>query len=216
MTRRYLTFLTALTLAVALFAPAALAGTSDDLLSLINAERSAAGLAPLSVDKTIAGHARKHTEEMLAAGTSYHTADLRGVASGWSKLGENVGRAPTVASLHHSFMSSAGHKKNVLGDYTHIGVGTGVSEHGLVFATVVFMKKKGASAPTTTTTTTPAPPVMNDPAPNAADPKPPSMPATTATTPTVGDVAVGPATEAHAAPAERSPWQANRFRPAIV
>ena len=199
MTRRYITFVTALLLAVGLFAPAVLAGPSDDLLALINTERAGAGLAALSVDRTIAAHAPRHTEEMLAAGTSYHTADLRGVASGWSKLGENVGRGPTVASLHHSFMSSSGHKKNVLGDYTHIGVGTGVSEHGLVFATVVFMKKKGADtrAPATTTTTKPAPPVMNDPAPTNDLPRPPSMPS--------DDATVGPATEAFSpAPASSS------------
>jgi hypothetical protein len=124
-------------------------------LAKINASRSANGLAPLSVDGGLRNHARVHTQDMMDAGNIYHStsAELKAAGgSGWSKLGENVGRGGTVDSLHTAFMNSPGHKANILGDYNYAGIGTGTLE-GVLYVTVVFMKKDGGS---TTTTTTPA------------------------------------------------------------
>ena len=92
---------------------------------------------------------------MIDADEIYHSSsdELKAAAgSGWSKLGENVGRGGTVDSLHKAFMDSAGHKANILGDYNYAGIGTASSD-GVLYVTVVFMKKGGGS---TTTTTAPA------------------------------------------------------------
>jgi len=130
-------------------------------LAKINASRSANGLAPLSVDGGLRNHARVHTQDMMDAGNIYHStsAELKAAGgSGWSKLGENVGRGGTVDSLHTAFMNSPGHKANILGDYNYAGIGTGTLE-GVLYVTVVFMKKGGEATTTTTapaaTTTTP-------------------------------------------------------------
>jgi len=130
-------------------------------LAKINASRSANGLAPLSVDGGLRNHARVHTQDMMDAGNIYHStsAELKAAGgSGWSKLGENVGRGGTVDSLHTAFMNSPGHKANILGDYNYAGIGTGTLE-GVLYVTVVFMKKGGGATTTTTapaaTTTTP-------------------------------------------------------------
>lgn len=124
-------------------------------LAKINASRAANGLAALSVDGGLRNHARNHTQDMIDAGEIYHSSsdELKAAAgSGWSKLGENVGRGGTVESLHKAFMNSAGHKANILGDYNYAGIGTASSD-GVLYVTVVFMKKGGGS---TTTTTAPA------------------------------------------------------------
>ena len=124
-------------------------------LAKINASRAANGLAALSVDGGLRSHARNHTQDMIDAGEIYHSSgdELKAAAgSGWSKLGENVGRGGTVDSLHKAFMASAGHKANILGDYNYAGIGTAGSD-GVLYVTVVFMKKGGGS---TTTTTAPA------------------------------------------------------------
>jgi hypothetical protein len=131
-------------------------GSENSFLSAINSSRSSAGLPPLSMDSGLRSHARKHTADMIAKGEIYHStsAELQAAAgSGWSKLGENVGRGGSVSSLHDAFMKSPGHKANILGDYNYVGIGTDTAS-GVLYVTVVFMKK-GSTA--TTTTTAPAP-----------------------------------------------------------
>lgn len=137
---------------------AADSGTEQGFLSKINAERSSRGLVTLTVDSNLRAHARNHTADMIAAGEIFHStaSELRAAAgTGWTKLGENVGRGGTVDSLHDAFMNSPSHKQNILGDYNYVGIGTGTNEDGVLYVTVVFMKK-GSTDPTTTTTTSPA------------------------------------------------------------
>jgi hypothetical protein len=128
-------------------------GTEQGFLSAINSTRASNGLGPLTMDGGLQSHARAHTADMIAAGTIFHStsAELQAAAgSGWTKLGENVGRGGTVSGLHQAFMASPGHAKNILGDYNYVGIGTD-SKEGFLYVTVVFMKKGGSSpAPTTT------------------------------------------------------------------
>lgn len=130
------------------------AGSEQGFLSEINASRAAAGLGPLKMDGGLQAHARKHTADMIAKGEIFHStsAELKAAAgSGWTKLGENVGRGGSVGSLHNAFMDSSGHRKNILGDYNYVGIGTD-SKDGVLYVTVVFMKKgETSSAPATTT-----------------------------------------------------------------
>jgi hypothetical protein len=127
--------------------------TEADFLAHINSTRSSNGLGPLSVDGGLRSHARNHTQDMMDANQIFHStsAELKAAAgSGWSKLGENVGRGGSVSSLHQAFMNSPGHRANILGEYNYVGIGTGTKD-GVLYVTVVFMQK-GA---TTTTTTSP-------------------------------------------------------------
>ena len=169
-------------------------------LAEINATRSANGLSSLSVDGGLRSHARNHTQDMIDVGNIYHSSsgELQGAAgSGWSKLGENVGRGGSVGSLHAAFLKSASHKANILGDYNYVGIGTGTS-NGVLYVTVVFMKKGSTQqtttttqAPTTTsgetTTTTKAPPPKPKPKPaQATTTTSTTIPPTTTTTLIVG------------------------------
>lgn len=162
-------------------------GSEQGFLSAINSSRSSAGLPPVSMNGSLQSHARSHTAAMIAAGEIFHSSsgELQAAAgSGWSKLGENVGRGGTVSSLHEAFMNSSGHRKNILGDYNYVGIGTDTSS-GVLYVTVVFMKKGGSSsspAPTTTappksTETTKA---SSSPSKSAATPT--TVPPTTTTT----------------------------------
>jgi len=133
-------------------------GSENSFLSKINSTRSANGLGPLKMDGGLQSHARKHTADMIAAGKIYHSSsgELQAAAgSGWTKLGENVGRGGSVSSLHQAFMDSPGHRANILGDYNYAGIGTDTSANGVLYVTVVFMKKGSTSSPTTTTTQAP-------------------------------------------------------------
>jgi hypothetical protein len=133
-------------------------GSEQAFLSAINSTRSSAGLGSLQMDGGLQAHARRHTADMIAAGEIFHSSsgELQSAAgSGWEKLGENVGRGGTVSSLHQAFLDSPAHRANILGDYNYVGIGTDTSD-GVLYVTVVFMKK-GSTAPDPTTTTTEAP-----------------------------------------------------------
>lgn len=201
--RRWVSLLLVASLATAGFALSAGAdeGTEGQFLSLINSTRAAEGLGALTVDGSLRSHARNHTQDMIAAGDIYHStsAELQAAAgSGWSKLGENVGRGGTPESLHAAFLNSPGHRQNILGDYNYVGIGTGSSD-GKLYVTVVFMKK--GSTPSTTTTTQPAPTTTSPPAtapPATASPTtvttepPPTTTTTAPTTTTTTTIVVGP------------------------
>lgn len=181
-------------------AAAADSGTESEFLSLINSTRANNGLGPLQVNGGLESHARNHTQDMIAAGEIFHSSNGELSAaggSGWTRVGENVGRGQSPSSLHSAFMDSPGHKANILGDYNYVGIGTD-SADGYLYVTVVFMKK-GETAPPTTeappATDAPAPPPQSD-APSttvasgagAANPSPvsstttTSVPTTTTTT----------------------------------
>ena len=176
------------------------AGTEGSFLSKINASRSAAGLPPMSMHSDLVPRARSHSAAMMNAGSVYHSSNLGSVTSGWEALAENVGVGPTVDSLHDAFMNSAGHRRNILGNYNHVGVGVSQSENGQLWVTMIFMRKN-APAPTTTTTT--SPPVTTT---TAAPPPPPAPTTTTAAPapapkPTTTTAAPAPKTKTTTAPA---------------
>ncbi|MGB8360938.1 MAG: CAP domain-containing protein [Acidimicrobiia bacterium] len=163
---------------------AADSGSEQAFLSAINSTRAANGLGPLQMDGSLRAHARNHSADMITVGDIFHSsnAELQAAAgSGWTKLGENVGRGGSVSSLHQAFLASPAHKANILGDYNYVGIGTDTAS-GVLYVTVVFMKKGStpATAPTTTTpqttNTTKAPSQPKAPA------QPKAAPATTTTT----------------------------------
>lgn len=125
------------------FAP--LSGHSTELeeaefLRLINEERARAGLGKLKVYWDLVDDARAHSKLMDRENDLHHNPKLNEVTAPgyWARLGENVGVGFGVDSLHRAFMNSDGHRANILGDYTHIGIGVHHPEQ--LWVTVVFMK----------------------------------------------------------------------------
>lgn len=164
---KWLSTLLAITLAIVGLGVSATAdsGSEQDFLSAINATRSSAGLGPLKMDSGLQAHARRHSADMIAADKIYHSSDgeLKSAAGGgWTKLGENVGRGGSVSSLHKAFLDSASHRANIHGDYNRVGIGTETAPNGVLYVTVVFMKK-GATETTTTTAPKASEPSKGDP-----------------------------------------------------
>ncbi len=201
-------------------------GTESEFVSLINSTRANNGLGSLEVDGGLQSHARNHTQAMIDNGGIFHSSsgELSAAAgSGWSRVGENVGKGQAPSSLHQAFMNSSGHAANILGDYNYVGVGTGTGSDGALYVTVVFMKK-GETAPPTTeappATEAPGPPpAPGDTPATSAPPKSggePSAPAPT-TTSTTTTTTVPPTTTTMVVPPDRAviPGQscieANRF-----
>ncbi len=113
---------------------------ASSFLGLINAERADAGLGALTPDPDLASVAQAWSAEMASSGRLAHNPNLRDqVEPGWQRLAENVGTGSSVEMLHDSFMASAGHRRNVLGDFDRVGVGV-VEAEGRLWVTVDFLQ----------------------------------------------------------------------------
>lgn len=180
-------FIAALTLALCTVAGSqiALAGPTEegDFVTFINQSRAGAGLPSLSIKPDLVDYARRHTAKMISSGTIFHStsAELSSASTGWTTMGENVGRGPNPSVLHGAFMNSPSHKANILGDFDRVGVGAARSSDGVLFVTVIFMKSSTSST-TTTTTTAPQSTTTTTPPPTSADTGQTTTTVTTTTT----------------------------------
>jgi hypothetical protein len=139
------------TLVVLLPVASAQASTSDlekDFADLIARERADAGLQELARFSDLTAGARGQAADIGEAGRLFHNPDLAQVATGWYKLGENVGLGYSVESLHSAFMASPGHRANVLDPvYDHLGVGVVLVGNQIYVAMVFADMPDGFSAP---------------------------------------------------------------------
>jgi uncharacterized protein YkwD len=107
---------------------------------LINAERIEEGLYRLRMSDRLVRIAKRHSRAMADDGTIYHSKNLVSKLP-WTNVwsGENVGMGTSVRVLHALFMTSDGHRANILhSEYDRVGVGV-VKRDGLTFITVIFV-----------------------------------------------------------------------------
>lgn len=104
----------------------------DEMLRLLNAERTSRGLRPLNLDPLLREAARGHSRDMfensyfghldLAGGTPAER--LRAVNARFRLAGENLALAPTVEVAHNGLMNSPGHRANILNpSFGRVGIG---------------------------------------------------------------------------------------------
>lgn len=102
------------------------------LVLLVNEERTSRGLAPLELDPRLVPVARAHSTEMLRLRYFAHTSPVTGspfdrLAAArvpFTRAGENLAYARSVAIAHRGLMESPGHRENILRpEYTRIGIG---------------------------------------------------------------------------------------------
>ncbi|WP_406035825.1 CAP domain-containing protein [Nocardioides sp. NBC_00163] len=100
------------------------AGEGGTIKRLANSARADAGLDPLTRDSALDSLARKWAYKIAADRALSHNPDLaEQVPEGWQGVGENVAMGyRTGAEMHRGWMNSDGHRANILGDYTHIGI----------------------------------------------------------------------------------------------
>ena len=151
--RRVLAALLASLVLLGLFATAGVAGAAPTatpgadegtFLSLINRDRTAAGLAALVSDPELVPTSRSWSQNMANRNGLSHDPNLAAVATqvepGWRSVGENVGVGYDAPSLHNAFMNSSGHRANVMKPaYNRIGIGV-VHAGGKVWVTVRFLQ----------------------------------------------------------------------------
>jgi uncharacterized protein YkwD len=102
------------------------------MVALVNEERMAVGLQPLTLDPRLVPVARAHSEEMFrlryfghqspVTGTPFDRLDQDGIR--YSRAGENLAYAQSVTVAHRGLMASEGHRDNILRpEFTRIGIG---------------------------------------------------------------------------------------------
>lgn len=118
----------------------------SEFVALINQERAIQGLGALSLDTDLVAGARTQADAIRDAGRLFHNSDLGSVTTGWSWIGENVGFGYDVKALHQAFMSSEGHRANILkSDATHVGVGV-VIDGSTIWVAELFMRSTRTAA----------------------------------------------------------------------
>lgn len=113
------------------------------IVQLVNGERARVGLAVLAIDPRLVDVARGHSTEMFrlryfahvspVTGTPFDRLTAAGIA--YSRAGENLAYARSVAHAHRGLMDSPGHRANILRpEFTRIGVGViSAGVHGRMF-----------------------------------------------------------------------------------
>jgi len=156
-------------------------GAEGDFVARTNALRASRGLPGLSVNGTLAAKARDWAEHMAAVGAISHSNLSDGAPPEWQRLGENVGRGPSVDAIHNALVASPEHYANLTDPgFQSIGVGV-VNANGTYYVSEVFMESASQPAPSAPTprAATPSPgyPQSAHTAPAAAPaPSLPTMP----------------------------------------
>ncbi|MBE5971835.1 MAG: hypothetical protein E7246_04825 [Lachnoclostridium sp.] len=124
----------------------------QQIADLVNAERTNAGLAPLTLDIQLSSAAQIRAEEQYTLfshsrpnGSSYRTVlDENGIS--YMGCGENVAygfRSPKA--VMEGWMNSEGHKANILHEkLTHIGIGYYVGPNGYHYWSQLFTFQEAA------------------------------------------------------------------------
>ncbi|WP_051191850.1 CAP domain-containing protein [Microbacterium luticocti] len=149
--------LAATTITLAGVATPASASTASTIVSLVNRDRAAQGFPALRESTALDAVAQRWAQHMADTATMSHNPNLSGqVPTGWRALGENVANGqPTPQAMEAAWMASPGHRANILGGYTDIGVGWvvvgghtwGVQVFGTYSAAPAAAKPKPKPAP---------------------------------------------------------------------
>ena len=127
-------------------APAPVQGLTADeqtMFNLVNKERVANGLKPLTIDMRVVKTARLKSVDMVKLGYFDHQSPtyespfdmMKQYGISFSYAGENIAGAPDVNTAHVNLMNSPGHRENILRpEFTKVGIGVVEgSKYGKIF-----------------------------------------------------------------------------------
>ena len=120
-----------------------------EVLNLVNKERAAQGLKPLTLNKELSNVANIKSRDMIEKGYFDHTSPTYGSPFDMMKkfnisyntAGENIAMGQkTPSEVMNSWMNSSGHRANILNStYTELGVGIQKDSNGTIYWTQMFI-----------------------------------------------------------------------------
>lgn len=148
------------------------AGPAEDIHALVNQARWANGLAGLIRNPAMDQVAANWAAQLAQNNALSHNPDYASqIPGGWVAAGENVAQGyGSGAAMHDGWMSSTGHRANVLGDFTDIGIAF-LSAGATTWGVEVFAKYPGHAGPANPAP--PPPPPAPAPGPEAPGPEAP-------------------------------------------
>ena len=135
--------------------PAAAADTSGyaaEVARLVNGERAKAGLPALAADTALNAAAQLRAQEITVSfkharpgGREWYTV-LEDCDIPYRRAAENIAYGQkTPADVVNAWMNSPGHKDNILGDYTKIGVGV-YEKNGVIYWSQLFTNNESGGS----------------------------------------------------------------------
>lgn len=122
----------------------------NEVIRLVNVERTKRGLQPLKANWELSRVARLKSQDMANKGYFSHQSPTYGSPFNmmenfgirFSSAGENIAYGQkTPAQVMTAWMNSPGHKANILSpSYTEIGVGLAKNKNGVPYWTQMFIK----------------------------------------------------------------------------
>ncbi|MBG6053736.1 uncharacterized protein YkwD [Salinibacterium sp. CAN_S4] len=148
------------------------AGETETIYSLVNEARWSQGSQGLARNSAMDAVAANWAATLAQAGTLSHNPNYSGqIPGGWVSAGENVAQGYYgAAAMHDGWMNSAGHRANILGDFTDIGIAY-LEAGGTTWGVQVFAKYPGTVTPAAPAPA-PAPAAPIEPAPAAEESAP--------------------------------------------
>ena len=118
------------------------------MVNLLNQDRARSGLSALTIDPELCRIARIKSADMRDNRYFAHESPtfgrvgdmLRRFGYSFRSAGENIAHHANVDKAQAAFMSSDGHRANILGSWTKVGVGIVEDAQGYIYATQIFAK----------------------------------------------------------------------------
>lgn len=114
-------------------------GAESEFASNINSYRGSNGLSGLSRAGSLDSHARSWAQQMAANGSISHS-NIGALLGEWSSVGENIGVGGSVSAIFNALVDSSSHSDNMLGDFTHFGIGVYEDSEGNLWTCHVFAR----------------------------------------------------------------------------
>ncbi len=131
------------------YTTAAVQMQEEKMLNLLNMDRKNSGLPELVHDEALSEIARIKSEEMRDKNYFAHESPTWGnarqmlTAFGYPYRGasENIAHHATVEKAQAAFLSSPGHRRNILSAlWTTVGIGVAIDRNGFIYATQLFVR----------------------------------------------------------------------------
>ena len=121
----------------------------ENAFLLLNQDRKANGLASLKLDPVLCEIARAKSRDMHVNNYFSHTSPTYGSPSqmlnsfgyAYTSVAENIAHHATIEKAQAAFMSSTGHRSNILGSqWSKVGIGVCYDAQGFVYVTQLFVR----------------------------------------------------------------------------